>query len=142
MTGRRGLGVQVPKHRQKARGRFSWELTPKAVQLKDPVEAAAQDKPLVPRDAEVETPVQQERQPYDGNTAYNLYLREVGQTKLLTVEEENQLAARIKKGDKKAREQMIKANLRLVVKIAREYENYEIPLLHPINDTNMLFMKP
>jgi len=63
-----------------------------------------------------------ERLPYDGNTAFNLYLREVGQTPLLTIEEENHLAARIKKGDRKARERMIKANLRLVVKIAREYE--------------------
>ncbi|MEJ0091463.1 MAG: sigma-70 factor domain-containing protein [Limisphaerales bacterium] len=40
----------------------------------------------------------------------------IGQVKLLTPDEEIQLAARIKKGDKKAREHMIKANLRLVVK--------------------------
>ena len=82
-----------------------------------------------------------ERTPYDGNTAFNLYLREVGQTKLLTVEEENQLAARIKKGDRKARERMIKANLRLVVKIAREYEDYGMPLLDLINEGNMGLMK-
>jgi len=50
-------------------------------------------------------------------TAIKLYLREIGQVKLLTPDEEITLAARIKKGDKKAREQMIKANLRLVVKI-------------------------
>ena len=68
----------------------------------------------VPRDPEAAlAPV--ERSPYDGNTAFNLYLREVGQTKQLTIEEENELAARIKKGDRKARERMIKANLRLVV---------------------------
>ncbi len=82
-----------------------------------------------------------ERAPYDGNTAFNLYLREVGQTKLLTIEEENELAARIKKGDKKAREQMIKANLRLVVKIAREYEDYGMPLLDLINEGNIGLMK-
>ena len=77
---------------------------------------------LVPRDIDAAEPIAaHERMPYDGNTAFNLYLREVGETKLLTVEEENMLAARIKKGDKKARERMIKANLRLVVKIAREY---------------------
>jgi RNA polymerase primary sigma factor len=98
----------------------------------------------VPRDpdADVITEVSvRDRAPYDGNTAFNLYLREVGQTKLLTIEEENELAARIKKGDKKARERMIKANLRLVVKIAREYEDYGMPLLDLINEGNMGLMK-
>ena len=97
---------------------------------------------LVPRDVDaVPVAPANERNPYDGNTAFNLYLREVGETKLLTIEEENQLAARIKKGDKKARERMIKANLRLVVKIAREYEDYGMPLLDLINEGNMGLMK-
>ncbi len=51
-----------------------------------------------------------------------LYLREIGQVKLLTPTEEIVLAKRIRKGDRRAREQMITANLRLVVKIARDYE--------------------
>lgn len=103
---------------------------------------AKQAPALVPRDVDAVAPVVvQERTPYDGNTAFNLYLREVGETKLLTIEEENQLAARIKKGDKKARERMIKANLRLVVKIAREYEDYGMPLLDLINEGNMGLMK-
>src|SRR4051812_21211110 len=54
--------------------------------------------------------------------ALQLYLREIGEVKLLTAEEEIKLAKRIKRGDKAAREHMIKANLRLVVKIARDYE--------------------
>ena len=94
----------------------------------------------VPRELEPEVAFT-ERQPYDGNTAFNLYLREVGQTKLLTLAEENELAARIKKGDKRARELMIKANLRLVVKIAREYEDYGMPLLDLINEGNLGLMK-
>ena len=66
-------------------------------------------------------PLPRDRGSYDGDTAFKLYLREIGQVKLLTPQEEIELAARIKKGDKKAREQMIKANLRLVVKIAHDY---------------------
>lgn len=81
------------------------------------------------------------RQPYDGNTAFNLYLREVGQVNLLTPEEEIVLAKRIKRGDKAAREQMVKANLRLVVKIARDYEDYGLPLLDLINEGNIGLMK-
>lgn len=81
------------------------------------------------------------RQPYDGNTAFHLYLREVGQSKLLTPKEEIVLAKRIQKGDSKAREEMIKSNLRLVVKIARDYEDYGLPLLDLINEGNMGLMK-
>jgi RNA polymerase primary sigma factor len=87
------------------------------------------------------TPLPAERQPYDGDTAYRLYLREIGQTPLLTIQEENKLAARIKRGDKAAREHMIKANLRLVVKIARDFEGYGLPLLDLINEGNMGLMK-
>ena len=78
---------------------------------------------------------------YDGDTAIKLYLREIGQVKLLTPQEEIELAARIKKGDKKAREHMIKANLRLVVKIARDYEGIGLPLLDLISEGNIGLMK-
>ena len=70
-----------------------------------------------------------------------LYLREIGQVKLLTPEEEVALARRVRKGDKKAREQMIKANLRLVVKIARDYEGLGVPLLDLVNEGNIGLMK-
>lgn len=72
--------------------------------------------------------------------AFTLYMREVGQTKLITREEEIALAKRIKKGDKAAREQMIKANLRLVVKIARDYESSGLPLLDLVSEGNMGLM--
>jgi RNA polymerase primary sigma factor len=78
---------------------------------------------------------------YDADTAIKLYLREIGQVKLLTPQEEIELAAKIKKGDKKAREQMIKANLRLVVKIARDYEGLGLPLLDLISEGNIGLMK-
>jgi len=81
------------------------------------------------------------RAPYDGDTGFHLYLREIGQTALLTPKEEIHLAKRIRKGDRKAREHMIKANLRLVVKIARDYEGYGLPLLDLINEGNIGLMK-
>jgi len=84
---------------------------------------------------------ERERGSYDGDTAIKLYLREIGQVKLLTPQEEIELAAKIKKGDKKAREHMIKANLRLVVKIARDYEGIGLPLLDLISEGNIGLMK-
>src|SRR5690349_20061695 len=75
------------------------------------------------------------------HSAFHLYVREVGQTKLLTPREERQWALRIKKGDTDAREQMIKANLRLVVKIARDYEGLGVPLLDLISEGNIGLMK-
>lgn len=102
---------------------------------------AAEDSPrLAPREVQPAQP-EPERPRYDGDTAIKLYLREIGQVKLLTPQEEIELAARIKKGDKKAREQMIKANLRLVVKIARDYEGIGLPLLDLISEGNIGLMK-
>ncbi len=85
--------------------------------------------------------IRTESERHDGDMAIRLYLREIGQVKLLTPDEEVELAARIKKGDKKAREQMIKANLRLVVKIARDYEGIGLPLLDLISEGNIGLMK-
>jgi len=70
-----------------------------------------------------------------------LYLREIGEVPLLTPKEEVVLAKRIQRGAAAAREHMIKANLRLVVKIAREYEGLGLPLLDLINEGNMGLMK-
>lgn len=70
-----------------------------------------------------------------------IYLREIGQTPLLTPQQEIELAKRIKKGDAKARELMIRANLRLVVKIARDYAQLGLPLLDLISEGNIGLMK-
>jgi len=78
---------------------------------------------------------------YDGNSAIKLYLNEIAKTPLLTVQEEIQLAARIKKGDEEAEQHMIKANLRLVVKIARDCEGLGLPILDLIDEGNMGLMK-
>ncbi len=82
-----------------------------------------------------------ERGPWDENTSLRLYLREAVETPLLSPAEEVVLARRIQAGDDAAREHMIKANLRLVVKIAREYEDYGLPLLDLINEGNIGLMR-
>ncbi len=82
-----------------------------------------------------------EHSSYTENSAFNLYLKEVAKTQLLTPQEEIQLAERIKKGDEEAAQQMIKANLRLVIKIAHDYEHYGLPLLDLINEGNIGLMK-
>jgi RNA polymerase primary sigma factor len=82
-----------------------------------------------------------ERAAYTADTSLKLYLREIGKVKLLSQDDEVHLAARIRKGDRKAREQMIKANLRLVVKIARDYEGLGLPLLDLISEGNIGLMK-
>src|SRR4051812_7870545 len=108
---------------------------------------ATEAQPRVEFDApEAKAPVQVEpaqpvEAPVTNGDSLQLYLREIGQVKLLTPAEEIVLAKRIKRGDKTAREHMIKANLRLVVKIARDYENLGLPLLDLINEGNIGLMK-
>ena len=69
------------------------------------------------------------------------YMHEIGQVDLLKPEEERELAALIHAGDESAREKMITANLRLVVKIAKEYEGFGLPLQDLINEGNIGLMK-
>ena len=73
----------------------------------------------------------------NSDTGLNKYLREIGQIPLLTPEQEVELARKIRKGDAQARERMINANLRLVVTIARDYENFGLPLLDLISEGNI-----
>jgi RNA polymerase primary sigma factor len=70
-----------------------------------------------------------------------IYLREIGKTPLLTPAQEIELAARIKRGEAAARQHMILANLRLVVKIAHDYARYGLPLLDLISEGNIGLMK-
>ena len=70
-----------------------------------------------------------------------IYLTEICRTPLLTRRQEGELAVRIKAGDGSARELMIKANLRLVVKIAHDYAGMGLPLLDLISEGNIGLMK-
>ena len=106
-----------------------------------PAPPTSPTEPAKPAEGDTTAFIRHEVERYDGDTAIKLYLREIGLVKLLTPQEEIELAAKIKKGDKKAREQMIKANLRLVVKIARDYEGIGLPLLDLISEGNIGLMK-
>ena len=72
---------------------------------------------------------------------FDLYLSEIRRTPLLSREEEIELAKRIETGDEKAREQMIKANLRLVVSIAKKSADSQQEMLDMIQDGNIGLMK-
>lgn len=69
-----------------------------------------------------------------------IYLRQISVTPLLKLEEERKLWKKVKAGDLAARDQMIRANLRLVVKIARDYEHCGLDLLDLINSGNIGLM--
>ncbi len=77
----------------------------------------------------------------DSDSGLQLYLRQIAQYPLLTAVEEVSLAAKIKKGNKAAKAEMIRANLRLVVKIARDYANLGLPLLDLISEGNIGLVK-
>ncbi len=69
--------------------------------------------------------------------ATDMYLAEIGRSKLLTAEQERDLARKVQKGDMAARARMIESNLRLVVKISRRYLNRGLPLLDLIEEGNL-----
>jgi RNA polymerase primary sigma factor len=69
------------------------------------------------------------------------YLLEIGRVSLITPEEEVALAARIKKGDKKALERLVKGNLRFVVSVAKQYQGQGLSLSDLINEGNIGLMK-
>ena len=65
------------------------------------------------------------------------YLQEIGKEDMISVEEEVDLAQRIKKGDRKALEQLTRANLRFVVSVAKQYQNQGLSLPDLINEGNV-----
>jgi RNA polymerase primary sigma factor len=79
--------------------------------------------------------------PSKDKTTMKLYLQEIGKTPLLKPSEEVELAALIQQGDQKARERMIRANLRLVVKIANDYANFGLQLMDLVSEGNIGLIK-
>ena len=73
--------------------------------------------------------------------AIRLYLKDIKNIPLLTAEEELKLARKIKKGNKQARLEMIRSNLRLVINIAKRYSYLGVPMMDLIEEGNMGLMK-
>jgi len=73
--------------------------------------------------------------------AIKIYLRDIQRTPLLNAESEKELAKKIERGDKDARNKMIESNLRLVVKIAKRYNNRGLPFLDLIEEGNLGLIK-
>ncbi|MBQ3634855.1 MAG: sigma-70 family RNA polymerase sigma factor [Bacteroidales bacterium] len=69
------------------------------------------------------------------------YLQEIGREELISVEEEVELAQRIKQGDQSALEKLTKANLRFVVSVAKQYQNQGLSLPDLINEGNLGLIK-
>ncbi len=95
-----------------------------------------QSDELVERPAPSEPPAQTDLEDPLGS-----YLKEIGRGRLLTKEEEVQLAKQIAKGSQEARRRMTEANLRLVVSIAKKYQNRGMPLLDLIQEGNLGLMR-
>jgi RNA polymerase primary sigma factor len=69
------------------------------------------------------------------------YLQEIGKVDLITAEEEVELAKRIKQGEQEALEKLVKANLRFVVSVAKQYQNNSLSLNDLINEGNVGLVK-
>lgn len=75
------------------------------------------------------------------NASLDKYLQEIGHEDLLTVDEEVELAQKIRNGDRKALEKLTKANLRFVVSVAKQYQNQGLSLPDLINEGNLGLIK-
>lgn len=74
---------------------------------------------------------------YSEEGSLAIYLREIGKNRNLTGNEEAEVAVKIRKGDSFALEKLVKANLRFVVSVARNYQNQGLPLSDLINEGNL-----
>ncbi len=75
------------------------------------------------------------------NVSLDVYLHEIGKLDLLSIDEEVELARRIREGDQEALDRLVKANLRFVVSVAKQYQNQGLSLPDLINEGNLGLMR-
>src|SRR5258708_6588682 len=143
ISGENAVGLEITSGRRNKKNMATKAKTQKSERSEEPTEVLALT--ALPADAppsflEKPAPAREREEPVE-RSSLQLYLQEIGKTALLTIEEEIQLARRIRRGDKAARDHMIQANLRLVVKIAHDYKDFGLPLLDLISEGNIGLIK-
>ena len=143
-----------PKPQKNAKPKASPVAKPSKEPKKSPTPPALKKLP-VPAPAPVPSPVPApapdldptepglpwEQLSSDERSPLRTYLDQIGKTPLLTLEQETALARRVLKGDEAARQHMIQANLRLVVRIAKDYDDFGLPLMDLISEGNFGLIK-
>ena len=143
-----------PKPQKNAKPKASPVAKPSKEPKKSPTPPAPKKLP-VPAPAPVPSPVPApapdldptepglpwEQLSSDERSPLRTYLDQIGKTPLLTLEQETALARRVLKGDEAARQHMIQANLRLVVRIAKDYDDFGLPLMDLISEGNFGLIK-
>src|SRR4051794_6583130 len=141
----------VPRHPPEREGPVSTEGFEVAEELDDEAEVPAEPDPeaeeeVTPLGAEAHAEADyyaaradelEEATPVDPEfsaDSLQLFLKDVGKVDLLTAAQEVELAKRIEKGDHRAKQEMVEANLRLVVSIAKRYRNQGLPFLDLIQE--------
>jgi len=80
-------------------------------------------------------------QSFDDVSLMDVYMKDASKTELLSREEEVAMAGRAQEGDERAREMLVKANLRFVVKVAHEYRGYKLPISDLVQEGNLGLMR-
>ncbi len=102
---------------------------------------ALPEPPAITEPSIFDTPGSEDDLDSKEKTALRAYLQSIGKTPLLTIREEIDYAEKIKAGDIEAQRKMVEANLRLVVRIAHDYENFGLPLMDLISEGNVGLIK-
>ena len=145
-----GQSVKTPARVKAGNGHVRRGITPASIPFQSPDATVPRSPQVVIPNLGTETPTRtlspgddppEVHRDATEHTAEKIYFLEIGQFDRITPEDEVRLAKRIRQGDDEARQRMIHANLRLVVKIALDYEGLGLPLPDLINEGNIGLMK-